>query len=550
MSQPRQNDNESNNPKKRRQLPAHSTSHIRSRKEAAGVAPSASRPTVTTRSQTCEKLRNLVTDETSDGSYPRDWKAAIPDEHADDFVTSKFRRNKSLKTNIVHELVLASKESKWAKEEIKKTLVFVLRAAGEDEIGTKKASFLMEELLEEDFGDGTPILKALKGGRHRNRPFVEAVLALSPQPSNLGKIFSQPQKKTNTYCLHVAISSANMGTSGFDHIRKIVRHTQDYESPQKTQRRGRRQQDRSNKQLPASPFRARYEKDHNNTALHLAILKAPIDVTHLVNTDAGFQSELDPKSISTMKAAKELVEVLVGACPEALEERNGSKEGGIQRTPYQERIYRLAIEFANWNTNQQATTSVNADAPQGTSDHDIAARDFESPQIPVEIAQERDGYFSDGDEEDDRDHNRPPEAALAQKYYGDDKFREFVIRDPIASYISHYCIAKKQREEAMKYLYRPGEGMGRASLSSMVVYRSDNTAHVERATEFDLLGFPRQKITQDYLSSLETHVRFERTLKYVALPRLVVETTRTSTSTQALSYVSISASSGHNCFNC
>lgn len=56
--------------------------------------------------------------------------------------------------------------------------------------------------------------------------------------------------------------------------------------------------------------------------------------------------------------------------------------------------------------------------------------------------------------------------------------------------------------------------------------------------EFDLSGFPRETITENYLTSLETHVRFERTLKYVALPRLTVEASATSvTSPQTQSYV-------------
>jgi len=46
----------------------------------------------------------------------------------------------------------------------------------------------------------------------------------------------------------------------------------------------------------------------------------------------------------------------------------------------------------------------------------------------------------------------------------------------------------------------------------------------ERHIEFDLGGLPHANISVDYLDRLSKHLRFERILKYVALPKLTMET--------------------------
>ncbi|KAI3579747.1 peptidase S8/S53 domain-containing protein, partial [Fusarium oxysporum f. sp. albedinis] len=51
------------------------------------------------------------------------------------------------------------------------------------------------------------------------------------------------------------------------------------------------------------------------------------------------------------------------------------------------------------------------------------------------------------------------------------------------------------------------------------------THDLELAIDFNLAGFPHQSIPDSYLQRLQTHLRFERTLKYVALPRLAIKTT-------------------------
>lgn len=47
--------------------------------------------------------------------------------------------------------------------------------------------------------------------------------------------------------------------------------------------------------------------------------------------------------------------------------------------------------------------------------------------------------------------------------------------------------------------------------------------HIERHIEFDLGGLPHATISEDYLDRLSKHLRFESILKYVALPRLRME---------------------------
>ncbi|KAH8802523.1 putative subtilisin [Xylogone sp. PMI_703] len=81
--------------------------------------------------------------------------------------------------------------------------------------------------------------------------------------------------------------------------------------------------------------------------------------------------------------------------------------------------------------------------------------------------------------------------------------RLIVVKDPIAHYLRSFSVRKsKSREETMKRLYKPGQ-----------------ECHIE----FDLAGFPTTIIKEEYLNQLETHLKFESILKYVALPVLSVE---------------------------
>ncbi|KAK4450515.1 hypothetical protein QBC34DRAFT_493784 [Podospora aff. communis PSN243] len=87
-----------------------------------------------------------------------------------------------------------------------------------------------------------------------------------------------------------------------------------------------------------------------------------------------------------------------------------------------------------------------------------------------------------------------------------DKDEEGILReiakDEVANYIREYCIRNLPRDEIMKCLYHRGQ---------------------ERHIEFDLGGLPHSNISMDYLERLSKHLRFERILKYVALPKLTMD---------------------------
>ncbi|PTB48854.1 hypothetical protein M431DRAFT_546179 [Trichoderma harzianum CBS 226.95] len=85
------------------------------------------------------------------------------------------------------------------------------------------------------------------------------------------------------------------------------------------------------------------------------------------------------------------------------------------------------------------------------------------------------------------------------------QLRKKVDDDDIASYIRMFCISRRSRDEALKALYPPGQ---------------------ERNIDFDLSGLRDQSISVEYLDNLATHLQFESVLKYVALPKLVVNSHR------------------------
>ncbi|KAI1878942.1 hypothetical protein JX265_003119 [Neoarthrinium moseri] len=82
--------------------------------------------------------------------------------------------------------------------------------------------------------------------------------------------------------------------------------------------------------------------------------------------------------------------------------------------------------------------------------------------------------------------------------------REIIASDPVASNIRSYCVRSTDfsRDKVMEALYHPGQ---------------------ERHIEFDLGGLPHATISEDYLDRLSKHLQFESILKYVALPKLILE---------------------------
>ncbi|KAM0226770.1 hypothetical protein ACHAPO_012087 [Fusarium lateritium] len=81
-------------------------------------------------------------------------------------------------------------------------------------------------------------------------------------------------------------------------------------------------------------------------------------------------------------------------------------------------------------------------------------------------------------------------------------FHDFAGNDPIGSYIRSHCVTNFARNDVTKCLYNTGK---------------------EKQIEFDLGGLGRDTISREYLEQLSSHLKFESILKYVALPKLVME---------------------------
>lgn len=374
----------------------------------------------------CASLRDLVNRDDSDNAFEN---FCTRPEFRDAF---KARRKRKGSGNILHQLVVDSKD--WELDDISKVLARILKTPNDTKTNDVQAGSNkppvnqrgLEELLEEDHGNGTPVFLALADGANCNINFIKALLNLIPAPSNLGKVFCQKSKyHRERYCLHAMLNSETR--SRFEYIKKIIDIMDSYTSTQGSR--------------SGNPF-WEFNED-GDTPLHLVIRAAPIPEKQ----DMGESHERshDETQFLETQQALQLIKKLIDSYPDTL---GANKRNRVQRS--------LAYQSNNTGKGRDSQLNIRI---RGVEDKQLSTRD----------------------------------------YLFRDDFRKFVFSDPVASYISYYCIRNLPRETTNFYLYRPGE---------------------ELATNFDLLGFPRKVIDHSYLQQLETHVRFEQTLKYVALPRL------------------------------
>jgi len=400
-----------------------------------------------TRFRTCEGLKELVNRDCCDVDYQK----FLKESRQSDYFKKPKSRSKMIKTNIFHELVVASRD--WEQADIGKVLARLLRKPEVDKIHSntdKKESsfdnFGYEELLEEEFDNGTPILTALTPGYARNLAFVEEILRLSPPPSNLGKIFWISSKNNIwAYCLHAGISAARHDDFDFHHIHQIIMQIQKYKPSSRKGATGRSKK-------PISPFEA-CNKASGDTPLHLAIKGAPINSGILENPKEAASTTAGANA-DRVEKYKKLIRTLIKACPRALGVKNQAEDssGSRERTPYQERIYRLAQEFHKCKSSQAKGVLANSQQDD-SADHkklDGQGVGRRSTESIVSIGRRNSKMTNDQDSD---------ERFLVRKYFWDDEFRKFVIIDPIASYISCHCITTLDRDMAMSYLYRRGEGI-------------------------------------------------------------------------------------------
>ncbi|KAI0900082.1 hypothetical protein F4806DRAFT_493077 [Annulohypoxylon nitens] len=391
----------------------------------------------------CASLRDLVNRDDSDKAFEN---FCTRPEFRDAFKT---RRKRKGSRNILHQLVVDSKD--WELDDISKVLARILKTPNDTktndvQAGSNKPPVNQRELdglLEEDHGNGTPVFLALADGASCNLNFIKALLNLIPAPSNLGKVFCKKSKyHRERYCLHAMLNSETR--SRFEYIKKIIDIMDSYTSTQG-----------SRSENPFWEF-----NEDGDTPLHLVIRAAPIPEKQ--NMGESHERSLDETQFLKTQQALELIKKLINSYPDTLGANKKNRvRRSLGRTPYQERIFLLAKKFKAYqsnNTGKGRDSQLNSRI-RGVEDKQLSIRD----------------------------------------YLFRDDFRKFVFSDPVASFISYYCIRNLPRETASFYLYRPGE---------------------ELATEFDLLGFPREAIDHSYLQHLEAHVHFEQILKYVALPRL------------------------------
>ncbi|KAF9634998.1 hypothetical protein BFW01_g5893 [Lasiodiplodia theobromae] len=368
--------------------------------------------------------------------------------------------------NIFHHLVRGTK--RWDQEDLKKVLAWFFPNEGDvaraeqDAVRPQNSRVPFCKLLEErDSAGMTAMHMALASGSGKNPVFVAAILGLDNPPPNLSVVLCMKKKSAKENCLHAAISGDS------EHTETIIRVVDNA-------------YDKSQDMLDEHPFEA-CDAAAGNTPLHMAIKKVTATRLQslwkylsrhnlkLLGACAEAESndpedddtenddaEMDDQASVRDRRAVSIVEALIKSRPHALAIPNTKR-----RTPYQERIRWLESEYTN--------------------------------SIPDEKEESSGDGSSDSEDETGEYQPRKPEH-----------FRHVVLRDPIASFISYYCIKEMDRNKAIDCLYHRGR---------------------ELAIDFNLAGFPQQAISHSYLARLQTHLRFERTLKYVALPRLTVTKT-------------------------
>lgn len=353
----------------------------------------------------CASLRDLVNRDDSDKAFEN--FCARP-EFRDAF---KKRRKRKGSRNILHQLVVDSKD--WELDDISKVLARVLKTPNDTKINEVQADSNkppvnqrgLEELLEEDHGNGTPVFFALADGANYNINFIKALLNLIPAPSNLGKVFCQKSKyHRERYCLHAMLNSETR--SSFEYIKEFIDIMDSYTSTQGS---------RSENSF------CEFNED-GDTPLHLVIRAAPIPEKQ--NVGESHERSLDETQFLETQQALELIKKLINSYPDTLGANKRSRlQRSLGRTPYQERIFLLAKKFKAYqsnNTGKGRGSQLNSHI-RGVEDKQLSIRD----------------------------------------YLFRDDFRKFVFSDPVASYISYYCIRNLPRETTNFYLYRPGEGTGK-----------------------------------------------------------------------------------------
>jgi hypothetical protein len=269
-------------------------------------------------------------------------------------------------------------------------------------------------------------------------------------------------------------------------------------------------------------------------ALHIALENSPSSFKPLVERCVHYHSMFKSKHPATGNTPLHdcmLVELDPGEEGEESEEEDSSEDedyapdtddGYAHSTTSEEG---QAEEFDTLN--QQRLANRRIEQPEG-----FAMKRTQSikPQVALECPSDRLPFVEILIESDDSalssyntKERTPYQERLyqLQKYYekasgsvkDPQSFEDFARDDLIGSHIRSYCVTNFARNDVTKCLYNTGK---------------------EKQIEFDLGGLGRDTISKEYLEQLSSHLKFESILKYVALPKIVMEgRPRRSKSTRA-----------------
>ena len=241
----------------------------------------------------------------------------------------------------------------------------------------------------------------------------------------------------------------------------------------------------------------------------------------------------------------EIVQLLITAHSDALEYKNDRN-----MTPYQMREHWIRSSKPLHKALYRHLYSKTQDADSEDEDPDLEDEDpdtededpniqdedpdtkSEDPNVEDENSDFEGKVFGSEEEnakseDDDSDANHKSLELQEGNVYFEDIpetiIRKVVIDDPISSFIRYYSIREFPRNKIVKCLYQPGQGKSYRLISTI----TSEADHVkERHIEFDLAGLPNPTISSAYLDRLAKHLQFESILKYVALPKLTIESNK------------------------
>lgn len=448
-----------------------------------------------------------------------------------DFTTryhDEFRKEVGSNENILHEL--ANSKDSWSAHETKTFLPWFLR----DYYGLLKHAGLLRY---------PPLHLALT---EENHPFVEAVLTLDGL-KNLPEVLELTSPRGNA--LHVAIQVASpfvrliiaksrlsvlegkcgefgdtplhiamRAKVGTDDINDVLVECEEFEHAF-----SRRAQDQVQALEPVATVELEHRRSSDYRASSTKAVASEPSVQRSVTSEQSVKGAVtSEQSVRGAVASDQSVQGVVAS--EQSVEGALASEQNLEGAVTSDRSVQGAVASAqNVEGGADTTEQMPKDSQLQTDElvelliHKCPAALQHRNNAGRTPYQERERFMRNSDEVRDALQNIANEDEEPDKW--ERAFRMVFIEDLIASYIRSYCVHEFDRDRITRCLYHPGEGRRQRFRSR---YQLSHPA--ERHIEFDLAGLPHPSIPQSYLDRLANHLQFESILKYVALPRMTIET--------------------------